>query len=238
MRIIHTEIADIKFQFVSKYCQLPIALRDYKSDFSEPDVTIEVFEEEILKARSNDEYKNIHFHGYYEEKVAFKKLSVELPKFNAFVLHGALISVHNSGVVFCAPSGTGKTTHMMLWKKLLDDMVIINGDKPIVRIHDDKIYGYGTPWNGKEHLGCNSRVLIKHICFIERSLENEVIPLNIDVIPKLLANQMAQPADAFGVLKNMQFIDSIMNSCSFWKIKCNMEIDAARTSIEKIIGFA
>ena len=63
-----------------------------------------------------------------------RKLAEWLPLHDAFVLHSATFDVDGVGVVFAAHSGTGKTTHMLLWQKLLGDkMTIVNGDKPIVR---------------------------------------------------------------------------------------------------------
>ena len=43
--------------------------------------------------------------------------------------------------LFCGSSGTGKTTHMLLWQKMLGDRFkFINGDKPIIRFIDNVPY--------------------------------------------------------------------------------------------------
>ena len=68
----------------------------------------------------------------------FRAFAEQLPHYNAFVLHSATFDVSGVGVAFAAHSGTGKTTHMMLWQKLLGErMTIVNGDKPIVRFFDE-----------------------------------------------------------------------------------------------------
>ena len=42
--------------------------------------------------------------------------------------------------MFTAQSGTGKSTHIKLWKKHFGkDVDIVNGDKPIVRVFNDGI---------------------------------------------------------------------------------------------------
>ena len=79
---------------------------------------------------------------------AYTDIAEKIPLSNAFVLHSATIDVEGVGVAFSAHSGTGKTTHMNLWQELLGDkMVVVNGDKPIVRFFDEEPnqpYAYGT----------------------------------------------------------------------------------------------
>ena len=48
-------------------------------------------------------------------------------------MHGAVIEYEGNGYMFSADSGTGKTTHILLWRKFLGDKVkIVNGDKPFL----------------------------------------------------------------------------------------------------------
>lgn len=160
--------------------------------------------------------------------------------YNSFLLHSALISVDNTGVAFAAPSGTGKTTHMRLWQKLLGDkLTVINGDKPIVRFFDGVKYpvGYGTPWCGKERYGINSKVQIKHFCFIERSETNsceEILPKDI---LNLFFKQILIPLnEPILVSKTLKLANEFLNNVTVWKIKCNMDISAAEVAYNTIFG--
>lgn len=103
-------------------------------------------------------------------------------------MHGVVADVSGTGVAFLAESGVGKTTHSNLWQQLLGDkMIIINGDKPLVRIINDKVFAYGTPWAGKEGIHRNTKTQLKKICFIERADKNECIPISRDgALDKLL----------------------------------------------------
>ena len=156
------------------------------------------------------------------------------------MLHSACFDVEGTGVVFAAHSGTGKTTHMLLWQKLLGDkMTIVNGDKPIVRFFEDEPnvpYAYGTPWNGKERLGCNMRTPVKHICFIERSETNYVEKLEPSEIIDLIFNQVYMPKDPVAVANTMGLINRFINCCSIWKIHCYMDISAAEVAYNNIFG--
>ncbi len=163
-----------------------------------------------------------------------------LPYNNAFLLHSACFDVDGVGVAFAAHSGTGKTTHMLLWQKLLGDRLkIVNGDKPIIRFFDDdpaSPYAYGTPWCGKERLGCNMRTPLRHICFIERAEENSCTPINAADAVNRIFNQVYMPADPKAAACTLELVNRLLSSCKLWLIRCNMDISAAETSYNAIFG--
>lgn len=162
----------------------------------------------------------------------------EVSKYGGFLLHSAVFDVDGTGVALAAHSGTGKTTHMLLWQKLLGDRLkIVNGDKPIVRFFDEEPdipYAYGTPWNGKERLGCNMRTPLKHLCFIERAEKNSCEKMGKQEAVNLIFNQVYMPKDSAAAVETMKLINRLISSCRLWKIKCNMDIEAAETAYNKI----
>lgn len=169
-----------------------------------------------------------------------KKVADCLPLHNAFLLHSACFDVDGVGVAFAAHSGTGKTTHMLLWQKLLGDRLkIVNGDKPIIRFFEDdpaSPYAYGTPWCGKERLGCNMRTPLRHICFIERAEENSCTPINASDAVNRIFNQVYMPADSKAAACTLELVNRLLSSCKLWLIRCNMDISAAETSYNAIFG--
>ena len=229
--------ADFKIEYEGLYEQMRKLCLDYEAN-GVPDVTLKLTEADIdaEKQLADAEYSN----GYIETIAFYRKLADWLPQNNAFVLHSALFDVDGTGIAFAAHSGTGKTTHMRLWKKLLGDRLkVVNGDKPIIRFFDsepDTAYGYGTPWCGKENLGCNSKTQVKHICFIERAKENSCVPMKASEAVDFIFNQVYIPKEPMAVLGTMQLINKFINSCKLWKIKCNMDITAAQTAYNTIFN--
>lgn len=211
---------------------------DYSSVFPSPEYTIAIKSEDIVCEHINSDTNSIK--SYKEFIAIHRKLAEWLPLHNAFVLHSACFDVDGVGVAFAAHSGTGKTTHMNLWQKLLGDkMVVVNGDKPIVRFFDDEPetpYAYGTPWNGKERLGCNMRTKLQHICFIERSETNFVEPMNKQDVIDRIFNQVYMPKDPVAVVNTMQLIDRLLSCCKLWTIHCNMEEEAAKIAYDAIFN--
>lgn len=186
------------------------------------------------------EFSGKRFRNMLIDNAIHRKIAEWIPLHGAFLLHSACFDVNGTGVAFAAHSGTGKTTHMLLWQKLLGDkMTVVNGDKPIVRFFEDEPetpYAYGTPWCGKEQLGCNMRTPLKHICFIDRADKNSCEPLEKSDAVNLIFNQVYMPKDPAAMAQTLQLIDRLLSCCKLWKIKCNMEPAAAETSFNAIFG--
>lgn len=203
-----------------------------------PDFTVHAAESDVKE--KTEKLGGENYRDMAIDIVIHQNIAKWLPLHDAILLHSACFEVNGTGVAFAAHSGTGKTTHMLLWQKLLGDkMIVVNGDKPIVRFFEDEPetpYAYGTPWCGKEKLGCNMRTPLKHICFIERADKNSCEPLDKSDAVNLIFNQVYMPKDPAAMMKTMQLIDRLLSCCKLWKIRCNMEPDAAETSFNAIFG--
>lgn len=230
-------IADFIIEFKNTSPDIEKLFQNYLSD-KIPEITFEISPKEV---DFEVEYVNGQCTRINAELTAMlRKFYRWILDYNSFLLHSALISVDNTGVAFAAPSGTGKTTHMRLWQKLLGDkLTVINGDKPIVRFFDGVKYpvGYGTPWCGKERYGINSKVQIKHFCFIERSETNSCEEISPKDILNLFFKQILIPLnEPILVSKTLKLANEFLNNVTVWKIKCNMDISAAEVAYNTIFG--
>lgn len=230
------KIADFKIKYEKKDIINSPLFSSYLYKTNKPDFKVVTTDVEIEKDYSA---YDINISKYRTAiNLLHRKIAEMLPLHNAFVLHSAVFDVDGTGVALAAHSGTGKTTHMLLWQKLLGDRLkIVNGDKPIVRFFDEEPhipYAYGTPWNGKERLGCNMRTPLKHLCFIERAEKNSCEKMGKQEAVNLIFNQVYMPKDSAAAVETMKLINRLISSCRLWKIKCNMDIEAAETAYNKI----
>lgn len=116
-----------------------------------------------------------------EEKVLFKQINLMnylafedvLINHQGFILHSSFISWQNNGILFTAPSVTGKSTQADLWKKY-EDADIYNGDRTIIRKIDGKYYGFGSPYAGSSGIYRNESAPIKAIVVIEQGPDNVI----------------------------------------------------------------
>ena len=176
--------------------------------------------------------------AYLESVAVHEKVCGAVLDYDAAVFHAALISFDGQGVAFAAPSGTGKTTHIRLWKKLFSDRVeIINGDKPLFTLRDGKFFASGMPWCGKENWGCNKTVPLKAVCFIERAEQNSISPLteNREIMSRLFL-QLAMPEEQHLMVKYLEFANKLIKTVPFFLLRCNMDINAAYIAHDGIFG--
>lgn len=227
-------IADFKWEIEEKFDTVREKAKDYLDNFDVADFTVSADDNDLEYELSLSEFP---FEKPYLEYIAvLRKIGEILPFHNAFVLHGASFDVEGTGVALLAKSGTGKTTHLSRWKNFLSDkMTVVNGDKPIVRFEGDKITAYGTPWCGKENLGCNTKTSLKHICFIERSKTNYAEKITKDEALPRIFNQVYMPThDPQAVTKTMELIERLLSGCELWVIHCNMDVNAGEIAYNSI----
>ena len=156
-----------------------------------------------------------------------------LMDYNGMMLHSSAVVVDNRAYLFTADCGTGKSTHTALWLKLFGDRAyILNDDKPALRLEDGIWYAYGTPWSGKSDLSVNARVPLAGIAVLERSVENSIEHFGgIGAISSILA-QLNKVRSREYREKQMDLLGKLLEAVPVWKLKCNMDISAARLSYE------
>ena len=103
-----------------------------------------------------------------------RQISEAILDYDTLLTHGAAIAYDGGAYLFCAPSGTGKTTHIRLWLENLPEAYVVNGDKPFLRFTEKGVWVCGSPWCGKENLGTNTMVPLKAVIFMERSERNHI----------------------------------------------------------------
>ncbi len=212
---------DNKYQFLEKQCQ------EYLVNDEHYDLFISVSEDEMEQEFELTEKK--FSKGYIESICCYRKICLQITKFDIFLMHAAVISVDNIAYAFSAKSGTGKTTHTRLWKELFKDrMHYINGDKPLIRIKDNVPYAYGTPWCGKEAFGTNTFAKLTSLCFIERGEKNEISLLPKPLVLPRIVHQILIPTDEAQAEKTFELLDKAINYLNTYVLKCNMELEAAQ----------
>ena len=213
--------------------------RNYLTDDPE-ELSVSVSPEEILEEETRcddqEEWKNAK--SYYESLVLYRKICTDLAFRDIILIHGSSLMVDGEAYLFCAPSGTGKSTHTRLWREVLGDRVVmINDDKPLIRMDEDGTpVIYGTPWNGKHHLGDDISAPLKNICFLERGNINSIEPMaQADIIPRLIKCTF-RPDGPAGTMAVLGTLEKMTGRIKVWKLKCNMDPEAAVVSYEGMSG--
>ena len=149
------------------------------------------------------------------------------------MLHASCVVVDGRAYLFTASSGTGKSTHTRLWREYFGDRAImVNDDKPFLRITADCVLAYGSPWSGKHGLAANVCVPLKGICSLHRGKENVIAPVDGQALMDLLCHQAHMPEDSRLAEKSFALVGRLAELVSLWEMHCNKDLDAAKVSYE------
>lgn len=121
--------------------------------------------------------------------------SDRLTYLGGMVLHGSSLAFDGSGLIFSAPSGTGKSTHAGLWRQQYGERVcMINDDKPAIRFDAaGSPVVYGTPWSGKTDLNTNTAAPLRALVFLERQPKNAIRRLSVTESMLYIGRELAMP---------------------------------------------
>lgn len=223
------KIAGLVIDVKNKYPYFEDFCRGFEGD-GKVDFTVRVTDETMQRViRENPDFSD----GYLESLEIYRIICRKILEYDAMLMHCAAISVDGEAYLFTALSGTGKTTHINLWKqKFGDRCFVINGDKPILRIKDGVFYACGTPWRGKENFGTNTDVPIKAICVLNRGEKNEIKKIAPHEAISTILTQTLRTNDMYEMEKMLTLADKLLKSVPFYSLHCNMEPEAADVSYE------
>lgn len=230
--------ADVFFAGTRTLC------RDYLCQ-GEPDLRVSITREDLLlernKAMAEDaaEGKPIRnlSDAQLEATALQRKIAEALFAWDTLVFHGSVVAVDGVAYLFTAKSGTGKSTHTGLWRRVFGERAImVNDDKPFLRITEGGVLAWGSPWCGKHGLGMPICVPLKAICILERGTENVIRKIPAKDALFMLLQQSNRPLDQGKMPVYMELLDRLSRGVAFYRMACNMEPEAALVSHAAMSG--
>ena len=168
---------------------------------------------------------------FLERSVIQRRVAVALIGKDTLMLHGSTVAVDGQAYLFTAPCGTGKSTHTRLWREVFGDRaVMVNDDKPFLRITSDGVLACGSPWTGKHGLGSNVSFPMKGICILSRGSENRIRLLAPEDAADFLRSQCFVPEDSEQAGRALELLDRLIRTVSLWQMECTKQPEAAITA--------
>lgn len=157
-----------------------------------------------------------------------------LLKTNSLVLHSSFIQWNDQGIVFTAPSGTGKSTQANLWNQY-ESAEIINGDRSILILNDDCVEVCGLPFCGSSGINLNKRVKLNSIVFISQALENKANFVNEDQAALMIYKEISVNYwNGDYVNKTFEIIDKLVKFINLIELECKIDKNAVEVLKNKI----
>ena len=142
-------------------------------------------------------------------------------------IHAAAILYRDEAILFSAPSQTGKSTHAKIWVNNFEGAELLNDDKPLLKLVDNQIIVYSSPFSGKTSINQNRHAPLKSIIFLRQGLTNIVSPMTEEGKIENLMRNILRPDDADLWDQVLDKIAKLMHQIPIYQIEATMEIEAA-----------
>lgn len=157
-------------------------------------------------------------------------------RFNALILHSSFIRWKDAGILFSAPSGTGKSTQASLWEKY-ENAEVVNGDRAGIRYVNGNWRVYGLPLAGSSGIYKNVDVPLKCIVLLEQFEENKIQEAPASEVYKFLYPEiMMHRWDRIYEEKASELVLKLIRDIPVYKLKCRPDQEAVNLLKSKLRG--
>lgn len=229
----YIKLSELNIRIEHRYEKLCELCESYLFSAESEDFAIRIEQSDIEAEKEEDMF---YPDSYLETVAALRKIGERLPYYNRLLCHGAAITYSGQGAfLFTAPSGTGKTTHIRLWKEVFRDRVdMINGDKPFLHIEGDHVQVYGSPWAGKEGWQKNRNDRLYGICILEQGKENKIRRFTPEECLDMLLRQTYLPKDSMAAGMTLELFEQLVRMVPVYHMTCDISEEAVKTSFETL----
>lgn len=191
------------------------------------------FEQEALRQEALEEGIKVRtFTDPFLERTAIqRKLAEFLFDQSVLMTHGSTVAVDGKAYLFTASCGTGKSTHTRLWRQVFGPRaVMVNDDKPFLKITEEGVFACGSPWSGKHGLDTNVTVPLQGICILTRGQENRIQRITPEEALPMLLHQTYRPLAQSKGPRFEELVKLLAEKTPLWHMYCNMDPSAAEVS--------
>lgn len=217
-----------------RYCfRYPNTARRFRSwlrpvDGEDYDVTVR--DEDILQAHS--ELAEGYCGDYAEYKALIRPTAHFLLRSDCCIFHSVAFLWNGRAWLLSAPSGTGKSTQFLNWRRQFPgEIIMICGDMPVLEPRaDDSLWVHPTSWTGKENIGSFTSAPLGGVVLLKQGKENHISLVHPrEAIPFLLGQFPIYPENETEIHGICRILDIMLRKYPVWKF-VNLG-DAASTEL-------
>lgn len=169
----------------------------------------------------------------FANHLAFENILCE---FKGFILHASVVAYEGKGILFTAPSGTGKSTQGELWKKY-KNADVLNGDRAFIRKKEDGFWVYGSPLAGSSGIYKNEKVKINAIIVLRQAQTNTIRKLSAkDAFSNLYKETLINMWDNNFMTIVVEVISALVMQIPVYELSCRPDEESVDLVYETVIG--
>lgn len=229
---------------------------DFGEVYSFEDVVIKRSQSKSVKIKydstdkKNVVWQSVHADGSKDYKVTiinkaeefsainpllFLDLSQTLIEFKTMILHSSIIKYKDTGIIFTAPSGTGKSTQADLWVQY-KNAEIINGDRTFIR-NCESYTAYGSPYAGSSQIYKNIKADIKAIVVLRQAAYNRIRKLSKKEAYLCLISEMSISSwDKETVKQQSIWLSDLTDRVPIYMLECTISQEAVDILHKELYG--
>ena len=172
--------------------------------------------------------------NYKRNVLTMMDLEATLLHFDSIILHASFVRYNGKGIVFSAPSGTGKSTQAALWEKYAD-AEILNGDRAALRKTDGTWRAYGLPFAGTSGIYRNDSAPLKAVVALRQAENNSVRRIgSTEAFRYLYPETMIHRWDRDFESKATDLLLDVLRDIPVFLLECRPDQEAVEKLKEKI----
>lgn len=141
-------------------------------------------------------------------------------------LHGSQVLHKGRGILFCAPSGTGKTTQAKLWRQYRNARIICN-DRTLLRKMGPDWQTYGYPYDGSEPVGSGGANALAAIVLLSQGSSNEIVRLKpVKAMSRLMGQLIIDGWDPASRIGAMELMAGLLGEIPVYALRCTISEEA------------
>lgn len=155
--------------------------------------------------------------------------------FRGFILHSSIVSYKKIGILFSAPSGTGKSTQAKLWEKY-KQAETLNGDRAFVRKIESAFWAYGSPLSGSSGIYKDKKVRIGAIIILKQARKNTIRKLGAkEAFSHLYRETLINAWDKKFMTAIVEMISDVVVHIPIYELACRPDKESVELACETII---
>ena len=153
------------------------------------------------------------------------------------MFHGVVMEWQGHGIIVCAHSGVGKTTHTRMWRDN-ENAVIINGDRALCYKNDGAWFTCGAPWCGSSGEYKSRSVKLTAAVILEQAENNQIKALPrykgaLELIKVAFAPTWEETLMNYA----MDHVGDIVKNIPVFQLSCRPDLDSVALLKGELMGY-